>query len=166
MYQYIHCDLFPTKEQIEQIELTLTATRMVYNSMMRDKFNHKQKTGSILYPKSKNYIHLIENYKFVDSFAIHLIERDIFLDFHKRGRMPKWRNKNADTQSYRTHQNNNNIRVEKNRIRLPKLKWVSCKTQSTLPKNAKISFVSVIRKNGNYFANIAFKGSSHSTQSA
>ena len=67
-------------------------------------------------------------------------------------------NKKGVKDSYRSCVINNNIRIENNKLRLPKIGLVEIKMERNLPKNAKIKSVTVSKtKTNKFFAAINFE---------
>jgi putative transposase len=126
--------------------------------MMVDKLQHYQKHKEILYNTPSQYKHLIEFVEDIDSTALNNVGRQVFMDFHKHERSPSFKKNSDKVKSYKTNNNNNSIRFENGKIRLPKLKWVDCIPLSVIPKDMDLKFVTVSRNDKNkYFINIAYK---------
>ena len=128
--------LYPNKEQRSLLAQTFGCSRLVYNKMLDLRINYyqehkddKAKKGLSTYDCAK-YLPLwksdpeLDFLKDVDSIALQSSNEDLGRAyenfFRKRGKFPRFKRKDAK-QSYRTKNVGNAIRVNKNRIKLPKL---------------------------------------------
>lgn len=126
--------LYPNKEQEVLIEKTFGSSRFIYNYFL-DMWNSQYElTGkgmsysslSKLIPdlKNNNFVWLKE----VDSIAIQSSVKDLSDSFNrffkKQNGFPKFKRKNTSKKSYTTKMVTNNITIEGNKIKLPKLGFV------------------------------------------
>ncbi|MBQ1740203.1 MAG: helix-turn-helix domain-containing protein, partial [Erysipelotrichaceae bacterium] len=129
--------IYPTESQKQMMEQTFGNVRFVYNHFLNLrsqewKTNHKSiaysKTSSLLtdLKKEKDYSWL----NLSDSMALQESLRDLdraFQNFfRKNSNYPKFHSKH-DRQSYRTRNQSNNIRIEYNKLVLPKIGKVKIK---------------------------------------
>jgi putative transposase len=157
--------IYPTKEQIILINKTFGCSRFVYNHFL-EKWNKtyeetgkgltRKKCSSLLTELKKELDWLNE----VDSTALqnslkHL--EDAFKRFfNKQNDHPRFKSKKNPVQSYTSQRVNQNIKVEENRIKLPKLGWI--KFAKSREVEGKI-LSATIRRNpsGKYFVSILCK---------
>ena len=130
--------IYPNKAQQEQINRTLGCCRFVYNHFLairRDEWavNHKSvtyvQTSSMLtdLKKREEYSWLKE----VDSMALQESLKNLdtaYQNFFKhQSKYPRFKSKHNHSQSYRTRNQINGIRIEDKRIKLPKIGAVKIK---------------------------------------
>jgi len=125
--------LYPNKKQRELIHKTIGCCRFVYNYYLNKRIEIYQNEGKTLnYNACANDLpNLKQQYQWlreVDSIAVQQALKDLdnaYNNFFNNGYgFPKFKNKKNPKQSYRTQNVNNNIRIERNKIKLPKLGWV------------------------------------------
>ncbi len=173
--------IYPNKIQREKIDYNIECSRFIYNKLLDSRiYNYGKyvqylkrckKIGIKKNPKQfysfcklASVKQIKDSYKFLkkaDSLALcaeynnlkHAFE-NFFLKLRK---FPKHKTR-KDKKSYITSFVNNNIRIEKNRIRLPKIGFVKIKVHRALPSNYKIKRVIVLNKAcSEYFVNIIFE---------
>ena len=152
--------IYPTDEQTVLINKTLGCARFVFNHFLgirQDewKYNHKsvqyKDTNAMLtdLKRRPEYSWLNE----VDSMALQQSLRDLQRAydnfFAKRAKYPRFKSKHHHTQSYRSQCVTNNIRVEGNGIKLPKLGIVKIKLSR--PVVGVISNATITRTAGNKY---------------
>lgn len=125
--------LYPNKKQMELINKTFGCVRFVYNYYLA-KREDEYKTNGITFNYDKCSADLTELKKVntwlkeVDKFALQNALKDLdkaFKNFFEgRANYPEFKKKKNGYQSYRTNFTNNNIKIEGNKIKLPKLGWV------------------------------------------
>ncbi|MDK2920160.1 MAG: putative transposase [Candidatus Petromonas sp.] len=129
--------IYPNNKQIELIEKTFGCTRFVYNYFLNQRIEAYQLEGkSIGYTKQQNQLPKLKKdlkwLKEVDSTSLQMSLRNLdraFKNFFrdKNVGFPKFKSKKDSKKTYTINYVNNNIQIKKNRIKLPKLKWVSAK---------------------------------------
>lgn len=157
--------LYPNKEQKILIQKTFGCCRFVYNqtlSYRKEMYEtQKESMGRIDCNNWKNRV-LKARYdwlKEVDKFALDnaIVNMDsAYQKFFKEHRgYPKFKNKRDNRKSYKTNYTNNNIGVsfEKNKVKLPKLKWVKAKIHREFVGIIKSATVSQV-PSGKYFVSI------------
>ena len=160
MYKGIKFRIYPNKKQQNLINQTFGCCRLVYNKalVMRNeafkvgnRIGYSQ-TSTMLtqLKKSDEFIFL----KKVDSIALQQSLRDLdrgFTNFfQKRTAQPVFKNKHDYRQSYRTINQQDNIRIVGKHIKLPKLGYVKIRQSM---KVEKINSVTIERTStGKYFA--------------
>ena len=156
--------IYPNKKQQNLIIQTLGCCRFVYNCFLsvrsdawskdRESISYSR-TSSILtdLKKDPDFVWL----KSVDSMALQESLKDLdraFQNFFKkRARYPRFKSRHNHRQSYRTRNQSNGIRVEKNKIRLPKIGLVKIKLSRDF--EGKILNATVSRSaTGKYFVSL------------
>lgn len=130
--------IYPNKTQACLINKTLGSCRFVYNHFLtvrRDSWNIEHK--HVNYYQTSSQLTLLKRYdeyawlREVDSMALHEALRNLdtaFQNFFQhRARYPRYKSKHCHSQSYRTRNQSNGIRIVDNRIKLPKVGLVKAK---------------------------------------
>ena len=137
MNKGVELRIYPNRQQKDLINQTLGCCRLIYNkglAMRKDSFENGIKTGyeetSIMLTglkKDNEYFFL----KDADSIALQQSLRDLDSAFkrffQKIGGYPNFKSKHNHSQSYRTINQNNKIRISGKYIKLPKLGYVKFK---------------------------------------
>ena len=156
--------IYPSKEQINQIEITLNCCRFIYNHMLaRQEKVYKRRSEYLSYydmqnllPKMKKYLHWLKD---ADSRAIkyscRYLDKTFQKFFKKQGGYPRFKKKHNSIQSYSTEQSY--ISYKNLFITLPKLGNVKHKDKRSLPSDAKICEATVIKENDKYYCCITYK---------
>ncbi len=162
--------IYPNQNQRVLIHKTFGACRFVYNQCLaykKELYSHKEKIISKFdLMKDFKEIKTIEEFswlKEVDSTAIQqtIIDLDkAYQNFFRNIKKGKFTNLNFKSKknsknSYRTPQIGNTIRIENNKVKLPKLGLIKFKDDRTIPSNEKIKSVTISTNNCNeYFVSI------------
>lgn len=146
--------LYPNKKQKELINKTIGCCRFVYNYYLNKRIELYQKEGKTfgynscandLTQLKKQYTWLKE----VDSISLQQTLKDLdtaYKNFFNSGTgFPKFKSKKNPKQSYRTQSINNSIKIENNKIKLPKLRWV--KFANSRSFEGKITFCTISKTN-------------------
>ncbi|MEG0872620.1 MAG: RNA-guided endonuclease TnpB family protein [Clostridia bacterium] len=173
--------IYPNKSQIDKIEHNFKCAREVYNHLLSariveyerykknaikfekvgkkldlTKFNKSANLPSI--PSIKNkYPYLKE----ADSLALCAewgnLNRAFSNFYSKRCKFPRYKKRN-DKNTYITSCVNNNIRIQNNKLKLPKIGYIKIKLHRPLPKDYRIKRV-IVRgdKCGRYYVAIVIK---------
>ena len=155
--------IYPTESQKQMMEQTFGNVRFVYNHFLNMKSEEWKtnrqritynKTSSLLTDLKKEEGYLWLNLS--DSMALQESLRDLdraFQNFFKKNNdYPKFHSKH-DKQSYRTRNQNNSIRIEGNRLILPKIGKVKIKLSRSI--NGRILNATVSRtKTNKYFVSL------------
>ena len=161
--------LYPNKKQQELINKTIGCCRFVYNYYLNKKIElYKAEQKSMTYNACANDLKLLKKekewLKEVDSISLQQSLKDLdvaYQNFFRRIKngdkqvgFPKFKSKKNPKQSYRTQNVNNNISIDGNKIKLPKLglvRFVNSRNFNGKIKNCTISktktnkyFVSVV----------------------
>ena len=129
--------IYPNKEQENLILQTLGCCRLIYNKGldMRDKaYKNGEKANYSTTCKMITELKRNDTFAFlqvVDSMALQQSLKDLDRAyqnfFKKRARFPQFKSKHNSHQSYRTLNQDNNIRIVGNYLKLPKLGYVKVK---------------------------------------
>lgn len=162
MYKGFKYRIYPTKEQREYFEKCFGANRFLYNYFINYMEDHYKETGESYSQFDLSYetTRLKSVYpwlKDVDSTSLHATAKDVYRAyqnfFKKRARHPSYKSKKFHTQSFRSIQSGHNIKIESDRIKLPKIPWL--KTINKLPFYGKIKEATVTKTASNrYFVSI------------
>ncbi len=157
--------LYPSKQQEEQIQKTFGCCRFVHNrTLSYRKEMYETKKESMNKFACNNYVNQIlkkeyEWLKEVDKFAltnaVYNMDSAYQKFFKEHSGYPKFRSKKDNNKSYSTNHTNGNITVdfEKNRIKLPKLKWIKAKAHRKFIGKIKSATVSQ-NPSGKYYVSI------------
>ena len=139
--------LYPNQEQMLLFEKTFGCTRFIWNQMLADKIQYYKETGQTLKNTPAQYKKDYPWLKEVDSLALCNVQLNLQKAyksfFQSNFGFPKFKSKKkAYKQSYQTNNNNGNIAVYNNKVKLPKIGWVKVKAHRKLKgviKSATIS---------------------------
>ena len=159
--------IYPTLEQETLINKTIGCVRLVWNYSLMER--------NSIYELYKDYPELYKSHNYktqaawkkvfpflseVDSQALATTTQELlqtFKNFYKGShKEPRYKSKKNPRRSYTTHTTNNNIRIEGNDIKLPKLGWIKLKKQrKKLPDNTIIKAATVsITASGKYYVSL------------
>ena len=118
--------LEPNKEQACQINRNIGCSRKMYNLKLEEKLNNSRRKTEKEYKEKYSFL------KEVDSVALQQARRDFqqacknYYNRKKKGEKTslKFKSKRDPKNSYRTQNINNSIKINGNRIKLPKVGWV------------------------------------------
>lgn len=172
---------YPNKTQAKLIDLTFIMCRLMFNTMLKIVFDNYSKyvyekekclENGIIFDVNKfNNTHKIppisrlkkvnDNYKKVDSLAICAeysnLVRGMDMFYRGHSNKPKFK-RNNDKLSYTTSQVNNNIRIERKKVRLPKVGFVKVRGMRYIPAYFTIKRAVVFKdKKGKYFISVIFE---------
>ena len=123
--------LYPTKEQEVLLNKTFGCVRKLWNLMLNDRIEYYETYGEKLDNQPADYKNDYPYLKEVDSRALSAVWRNLntaYKNFFQRKEVgfPKFKSK-KHKQSYTTYNCNNSIRIEGNKIKLPKVGLVKLK---------------------------------------
>lgn len=157
--------LYPNKEQGILIQKTFGCCRFVYNQTLahrKEMYEDKKESMSKIDCNNWKNKTLKVNYEWlkeVDKFALDnaIINMDAAYQkfFKEHAGYPKFKSKRDNRKSYKTNYTNGNIEVYfgKNKIKLPKLKWVKVKIHREFIGKIKSATISQV-PSGKYFVSI------------
>lgn len=157
--------LYPNLKQKELIAKTLGSNRFVYNYFLNERITYYNQTGKTLtYSKTSKLLTQLKAeqpwlYE-VDSISLQQSLRDLDTAyknfFSKRSGYPQFKAKKDNHQSYRTQMVNDNIKLDGNKIKLPKLGLV--KFSASREVLGQINNVTVSKSpSGKYYISICVK---------
>ncbi len=162
--------IYPNAEQKELIAKTFGCVRKIYNHYLDKKITaYKTDKTTLTYTycakdmsslkKTEEFAYLSE----VDSIALQQSLRHLdtaFQNFFKNPKsgFPKFKSKHKNKNSYSSVCGNNNISIENNHIKLPKIGTVKLKQHRQIPVDYKLKSVTVSQTpNGKYYVSILFE---------
>ena len=156
--------IYPNKKQQELIQKTFGCTRFVYNYYLnkRKEMYENDKTTFTYNMCSKDLTNLkkeLEWLKEPDKDSLQKALKDLDMAYQKFFKehtgYPKFKSKHNHYKSYTTNFTNNNIEVsfENNKIKLPKLKWVTAKVHREFVGKIKSATISQV-PSGKYYVSI------------
>ena len=117
--------IYPTQEQAELINKTIGCARFVYNTLLADCKKQYEETAK---SKVKTPATLKSEYEWlkeVDSFALCNVQLHLQTAyknfFSKKSGFPEFHSKHKSAMTYTTNNNAGQIRIEKGKLRLPKV---------------------------------------------
>ena len=157
---------YPNKSQVDLLAKFFGCSRFVFNYYLAWRSEQwQEKRISTNYTMTANHLALLKNeypwLREVDSVALQQSLKDLDVAFHnffhKRGGYPKFKKK-LNKQSYRTMRIGNNIQIEGNHIKLPKLGWV--KISNSRDFNGVIKHATITKTaSGKYFISLCVEES-------
>lgn len=165
MFKSYKYRLYPNKAQKEQIQKTFGCCRFVYNQTLayrKELYEIKKESMSKI--DCNNYVNRVlkkqyEWLKEVDKFsltnAVYNMDSAYQKFFKEYAGYPKFKSKRNNKKSYTTNFTANNIEIsfEKNKIKLPKLKWVKAKLHREFVGKIKSATISQV-PSGKYFISV------------
>ena len=152
--------IYPDHEQRIMLAKTFGCCRFIYNRMLSDKKEWYEKHHEMLRTTPAQYKKEFEWLKEVDSLALANAQLHLESAYRKffreeRAGFPKFKSKRCSKHSYTTNVVNGNIRIEENRLRLPKVGKVKIILHRQMPKGAKLKSATVSREaSGKYYASL------------
>jgi len=152
--------IYPDREQRSLFAKTFGCCRFLYNRMLSDKIGWYEKHKEMLQTTPAQYKKEYEWLKEVDSLALANVQLHLekaYRNFFQKSKMgyPKYKSKRHPRQSYTTNMVNGNIRIEGNRLRLPKAGMVKIVLHRQIPADAKLKSVTISREaTGKYYVSI------------
>lgn len=148
--------IYPNKQQEEQIQKTFGCCRFVYNQtlayrkwkydILKESMNKTSCNNYVNQVLKKEYEWLKEVDKFALTNSVYNMDNAYQKFFTEHTGFPKFKSKRNNCKSYTTNFTNNNIEVsfEKNKIKLPKLKWVKAKVHREFRGQIKSATISQV----------------------
>ena len=155
--------LHPTKEQIDMFVKTFGCCRKVWNLMLEDKIAYYNQTGKVLnttpsmYKKDHPYL------KEVDSLALANVQLHLqaaYKNFFRTEsiRFPRFKSIKYSKKSYTTNNQNGSIRIEGNKIRLPRIGFVKAVIHRMPNEDWKLKSATIAETDeGKYYASLLFE---------
>ena len=155
--------LYPDKEQEVMLKKTFGCCRFVYNRMLSEKKAAYEKTGRTPRITPAGYKKEHEWLKEVDSLALANVQLHLEAAYRRffdrtNNRFPRFKTRHDSRQSYTTNAVNGNIRIEGDRIRLPKVGKVRVRLHREAPGEWKLKSVTLSREaTGEYYASVLYE---------
>lgn len=153
--------IYPTNEQKTIFAKTFGCARFIYNKMLGDRLDHYKKTGERLNNTPAQYKDEFPWLKEVDSLALANAQLNLnkaYSNFWKKRNhfgKPRFKSKKAGRCSYSTNNQKGSVRLEGNRIRLPKVGLVKICLHRPIMENSTIKTVTVSKTpSGKYYISI------------
>lgn len=153
--------IYPNDEQQQLLAKTFGCCRFVYNHYLNKKIDtYKNEQKSLSYVECANDLKELKSQlhwlKEVDSIALQQSLKDLdkaYKNFFEGSGFPKFKSKHNHFHSYRTQMVNNNIQIDDDKIKLPKLGWIQFIKSREI--KGKIQNVTISKTNTNkYFVSI------------
>ena len=151
----------PNKTQTNLIDRTIGCTRFVYNHMLADKIRHYKDTKLSLKNTPAHYKNEFEFLKEVDSLALANAQMNLetaYSNFFRRVKQgkkevgfPKFKSKKKCSWSYTTNNQKDSIRIENNKIKLPKIGFVKLIQHRETPSDYIIKSVTITKTRTNKY---------------
>ena len=157
--------IYPNKEQSNHIQQTFGSVRFLYNQMLSDKIECYKETGMRLSCNPEYYKKIHPWLGEVDSRALKYVEIHVekaFKNFFDGiSRFPRFKSKKRSKKVYTTcpaDRTTHNVRIEGNKIKLPKLGFVKIKLTRQIPDDYRLVSVTVSQSaSGKYYASICYE---------
>ena len=155
--------IYPDSDQQALFTKTFGCCRFVYNRMLSDKKAAYEKEGKIPQITPARYKKEYQWLKEVDSLALANTQLHLESAFRRyfdktANRFPRFKSKHDSRQIYTTNMVNGNIRIEGDRLRLPKAGKVKIRLHREAPRDWKLKSVTISREaSGEYYASILYE---------
>lgn len=162
--------LYPNKAQEQLIQKTFGCVRFVYNHFLEDRIIAYKENGEsqTFFQQNKMLTAFKQEYEWLkepDKNALQNALRDLntaYQNFFRRVKngekpgFPKFKSKKSDRKSYSTaNSNKTDIRIEGNKIHLPKLGFVKAKISRQIPDAHRIISATISQApSGKYFVSV------------
>ena len=153
----------PNEAQKILMAKTFGCVRYVYNKMLSERMEYYELTGERLHNTPAQYKKEAPWLKEVDSLALCNAQLNLnraYTHFFRKTvtGFPKYKSKRNSRQSYTTNRVNNNIRLEEDRLILPKLGGVKIRLHRTIPEEYTLKSVTISRSaSGKYHASLLYE---------
>ena len=152
--------IYPNCDQMKLFAKTFGCCRFLYNTMLSDKINWYKNHNEMLLITPAQYKDEFKWLREVDSLALANVQLHLekaFRNYFQKTKtgFPKYKSKKHFKQSYTTNVVNGNIRIEENRLRLPKIGMVRIVLHRPMPTEARLKSVTVKKEaTGKYYASL------------
>lgn len=154
--------LYPNAKQELLINKTLGCVRLIHNSLLDDKIAHFKKTKTDLAKSYSSYRGVYPWLSEVDSTALRNAQKNLDISFNRfmKGNLkafPKHKRKHYSKASYKISNKQGRIRIEGNKLRMPKVGYVTIKKHREPPCNSALTFLTITKTSTNkYYASIVY----------
>lgn len=153
--------LYPTTEQEILFAKTFGCARFIYNKMLGDRLDYYRKTGKKLNNTPAQYKEEFPWLKEVDSLALANAQLNLnkaynnFWRNRKHFGKPRFKSKKFGRASYSTNNQKGSVRIEGNKVKLPKVGWVKLCQHRPLEEGSTIKTVTISKTpSGKYYISI------------
>ena len=153
--------LYPTIEQKIMFAKTFGCARFIYNKMLGDRLDYYKETGERLNNTPAQYKKEFPWLKEVDSLALANAQINLnkaynnFWSNRKHFGKPRFKSKKTGHASYSTNNQHGSVRIEGNKVKLPKIGWVKLCLHRSLMENSTIKTVTISKTpSGKYYISI------------
>lgn len=153
--------LYPTKEQEKMFAKTFGCVRFIYNKMLGDRLDYYKQTGEKLNNTPAQYKDEFPWLKEIDSLALANAQLNLnkaynnFWKNRKHFGKPHFKSKKTKRFSYSTNNQKGSVRLEGNKIKLPKVGLVKLRLHRPLMENSTIKTVTISKTpTGKYYISI------------
>lgn len=153
--------LYPTIEQKIMFAKTFGCARFIYNKMLGDRLAYYKETGKRLNNTPAQYKKEFPWLKEVDSLALANAQINLnkaynnFWSNRKHFGKPCFKSKKTGHASYSTNNQHGSVRIEGNKVKLPKIGWVKLCLHRPLMENSTIKTVTISKTpSGKYYISI------------
>ena len=143
--------LKPCASQLSQFEKTFGCVRKMYNELLNDIKKGMIRTIPEI-KKSYPYMYECDSQAYTTAWL--QLQQAIKNYKNKTHGQPKFKKKYDLVHSYTTHTTNNNVRINKKRLKLPKIGWVKIILHRDLPKNEIIKAATIKREASEYYVSL------------
>lgn len=153
--------LYPTAEQKIMFAKTFGCVRFIYNKMLGDRLDYYKETGKKLNNTPAQYKKDFPWLKEVDSLALANAQINLnkaynnFWSNRKYFGKPRFKSKKTGHASYSTNNQHGSVRIEGNKVKLPKIGWVKLCLHRPLMENSTVKTVTISKtSSGKYYISI------------
>ena len=153
--------LYPTTEQKNMFAKTFGCARFIYNKMLGDRLDYYKETGKKLNNTPAQYKAEFPWLKEVDSLALANAQLNLnkaynnFWNNRKHFGKPRFKSRKTGRSSYSTNNQKVSVRLEGNKVKLPKIGWVKICLHRPLMENSTIKTVTISRTpSGKFYISI------------
>lgn len=152
--------IYPNSEQQVLFEKTFGCVRFIYNKMLADKIEFYKETKQKLNNTPAQYKKEFEWLKEVDSLALANAQMNLQTAYNNFFRdpkvgFPKFKRKKKSKNTYTTNNQKGTVSLLHNKIRLPKVGYVTIRQHRPIPSNYEIKSATISRTaSGKYYVSI------------
>ena len=152
--------IYPNSEQQLLFEKTFGCVRFIYNKMLADKIEFYKETKQKLNNTPAQYKKEFEWLKEVDSLALANVQMNLQTAYNNFFRdpkvgFPKFKSKKKSKNTYTTNNQKGTISLLQNKIKLPKVGYVTIKQHRQIPSDHEIKSATVTKTaSGKYYVSI------------
>ena len=155
--------IYPNEEQATKMNMIIGCVRLIWNYSLMERSSiyelykdYPELLGSHVFKSQKDWKTVFPFLTEADSQALNTEQQllnQAFKQFYQGShKYPKYKSKKHFRNSYTSHTTNDNIRIEGDLIRIPKVGWVKLKkSRRDLPTESSIKAVTVSRTKSNKY---------------